>query len=95
MVIQNPYGSPLPADLELFITERVSSGEFASPTDVIIAGVRALRERQAEIADMRARIEEGWEGARRGEFVDGEEAFAQLDLKIAELEEPKRRERAG
>jgi putative addiction module CopG family antidote len=64
----------LPPDIEAFVEQSVASGEYGSREQVIVAAVELLRERDAELAKLRADIDAGWDG--RG--IPAEEAFAQL-----------------
>ena len=36
--------------------------------------------------EIRRQIEEGWQSARRGEFVDGDEVFDRVDAELAALD---------
>jgi predicted transcriptional regulator len=36
--------------------------------------------------EIRRQIEEGWQSARRGEFVDGDEVFDRVDAELEALE---------
>jgi predicted transcriptional regulator len=36
--------------------------------------------------EIRRQIEEGWQSARRGEFVDGDEVFGRVDAELEALE---------
>lgn len=74
----------LPPGLKAFVEEKVATGLYASPAEVICDALRGFRERDvAWRAHVAAEIEKGWESAERGDTVDGEEFFDQL---LAELE---------
>ena len=68
----------LSTDLENFVNERVKSGAFKSESDVIAEALRALQEREAEIAEerewLRKELQIGIDQIRRGEVVSGDEA---------------------
>jgi len=64
----------LPADIEAFVERSVASGGYSSREEVIVAAVELLRERDSELAKLRADIEAGWDGPG----IPAEEAFARL-----------------
>lgn len=69
----------LTPDLERFVVEEVQCGTYSSQSEVVRAGLRLLAERkrilEAQLTRLRGEIAEGLEEARRGDLVDGEEAF--------------------
>ena len=77
----------LPAELEAFIAERIASGHYRSPDDVIGEALRLLRadeeEQQIRLAALRADINEGIASLERGEAIPGDEAFARLRARRA------------
>ncbi len=78
----------LGSDAEARIQERIKSGRFATPNDVVLAGLHLLDKREQERADdlvaLRRSIARGFEELDRGEGADGEAFFAEL---LAELDE--------
>ena len=72
----------LTKELEEFVRRKVESGHYRSATEVIRAGFRLLERedefRDARLAAIRARVEEGIAQAERGELGDGEEAVARV-----------------
>jgi antitoxin ParD1/3/4 len=62
---------PLTDEQARFIRERVASGQYHSPGDVVQAGIRLLRQHEAELAMAQRLIKEGVVEADRGELVDG------------------------
>ena len=56
----------LPPDLERFVHDQISSGRFPTPGGVVEAGLRLLREREAEL---RALVAAGVEQADRGDVA--------------------------
>lgn len=66
---------------EEFIRKEVASGRYASASDVMRDGLRALADRNAKLEALRAHLAEGISQAERGEFVDYslEELIAELD----------------
>jgi antitoxin ParD1/3/4 len=87
--------SPLPPDLAEFVAQRIASGANRSADEVIAQGVRLLRDQQAAIAEARRKIEEGWQASERGELIDSEAVFEQLDAEISRIENTRRMGKAG
>ncbi len=71
----------LDAHWERFIAEEIASGRYTSAGDVLRGGLRALEERNARLAALRAHLAEGLDQAKRGEFVE-----YSLEGLIAELD---------
>jgi putative addiction module CopG family antidote len=77
-------------DLSQFIRERVRTGQYAAPEDVVRAGLALLRQHEA-LAQLdsgelellypgyRKQIEEGLKAARAGKLSDGEAFFEELE----------------
>ena len=65
----------LTPELERWVDELVTSGEYRSASEVMRDGLRALKERRerhaTELEEIRERIRRGVGQADRGEFVDG------------------------
>lgn len=55
---------------EHFIRSEVASGRYASASEVVRDGLRALEERKARLEALRTHLAEGAEQARRGAFVE-------------------------
>lgn len=72
----------LPPDLEDFVASRVASGRYASEGEVIREGLRLLEEQETAEESLRSAIAVGLEQALRGEFLDGEEVFKDLETRI-------------
>ena len=76
--------------LEQFIQERVKSGKYLSESEVIEEGLRLLEERdslnKSRLAELKAKIRVGIEELKRGEVVDGEAVFAELEEDIQQIE---------
>jgi antitoxin ParD1/3/4 len=70
-----------------FIAELLKSGMYQSQSEVVREGLRLLKEReelkQLRLSELRREIAIGSEQADRGEFVDGEETFAEIRRRSA------------
>jgi antitoxin ParD1/3/4 len=68
--------------LDKFIAELLQTGMYQSQGEVVREGLRLFKEREElknlRLAELRKEIAIGSEQADRGEFVDGEEAFAEI-----------------
>jgi antitoxin ParD1/3/4 len=76
----------LPPEWEQFISRKIESGQYAWESEVVLEGLRLLRERdeleKMRLEVLRQEIAIGIEQADRGELVDSEIAFARLRQKI-------------
>ena len=84
----------LSSEIEKFIESQVESGKYPSAEEVIVAGIRLLEEREriyhGRFEELKREITLGVEASERGEVVDGETVFSQLQQKLQQ-----RREQAG
>ena len=73
-----------------FIEEQVESGRYSSPSDVMGEALRLLSEKERirakYVAELKEKIRVGIEASERGEVVDGEEVFAELEEDIRQAE---------
>ncbi len=84
----------LTPELEQFIQSQIASGKYASTEEVIIAGIKLLEEReriyQGRFEELKRKIAIAVEASERGETIDGEIVFRQLEQKLQQ-----RRQKAG
>ena len=73
--------------LDNFIAELLNTGLYQFQSEVVREGLRLLKEREdlknLRLVELRKEIAIGSEQADRGEFVDGEEAFAEIRRRSA------------
>ena len=79
----------LTQELEQLVQNRVKSGRYNSASEVVRDALRLLADRD-ELMDLRKqelrkKIAQGLDSLQRGEGVDGDEFFAQLEQEEAEL----------
>ena len=76
-----------------FIAELLKTGLYQSQSEVVREGLRLLKEReelkQIRLSELRKEIAVGSEQADRGEFVDGEETFAEIRRRSAKRKRAK------
>jgi antitoxin ParD1/3/4 len=81
---------PLTKHLTEFIQDKVNSGRYASVSDVIGEALMLLdqrdRIREAKLAELKAKIQEGIAASEQGEVFDGEEVFAELEADLQRME---------
>jgi antitoxin ParD1/3/4 len=73
----------LTTELEQLVQTKVKSGRYNSASEVVREALRLLEERDQLLElrkeAIRQQIDAGWESLRRGEGVDGEAFFAELE----------------
>lgn len=83
----------LTPELEQFVESTVKSGRYPSPTEVVIAALRLLEEREMErlvrLEELRKEIAIGIEHSDRGDVFDGEEVIGELREEIRQAEQDK------
>jgi antitoxin ParD1/3/4 len=76
----------VPADLEERIREKVESGQYDDPSDVIRAAMRLLDTRDRKLQELRALVAEGLASAERGEVDEFTPALmAKIDREADEM----------
>lgn len=68
----------LPPELEQFVADQIQEGSFESAAQVICEGLGLLRERERQLADLRAKLQEAADQLDRGEGIPAEDVFAEL-----------------
>ncbi len=74
----------LPPQLEKRIREKVASGTYPSPNDVLQESLRLLDERDRKRAALRADIQVGIDQLDRGEGIDADVVFSELHSKYVD-----------
>lgn len=76
----------LTPEVEQFIQSKVNSGQYASASEVFLAGIKLLQDieqtYQGRYQALRDEVRIGLEAADRGEVVDAETAFKQLQDRL-------------
>ena len=66
---------------ERLIAEVLRSGTYQDPDEVIKRALELLRDRDAWLAENRAKIDEGHAAAQRGELIDSDQVRTQMEEK--------------
>jgi len=81
----------LTAELERFVTERMSRGRYSSPEKVIEEGLKLIQMKEdyeRRLAELRKDLQIGLDQISRGEVVDGKEAINRIREKIRNRPSP-------
>ena len=80
----------LTPELEQLVQGKVKSGRYNSASEVVREALRLLEQRDEVFTlrkdEIRKQIEEGWQSAKRGEVVGGDEVFDRIDTELEALE---------
>jgi antitoxin ParD1/3/4 len=80
----------LTPELEQLVQSKVKSGRYNSASEVVREALRLLEQRDEVFTlrkdEIRKQIEEGWQAAKRGELVDGDEVFDRIDAELEAME---------
>ena len=86
----------LTPELERLVQGKVKSGRYNSASEVVREALRLFeqrdRVRELQLREIRKKIDQGWASLGRGEAIDGEQFFANLEREERTLE--RRRKRA-
>ncbi|MBN3942682.1 MAG: type II toxin-antitoxin system ParD family antitoxin [Nostoc sp.] len=76
----------LTPELEQLVKDKVNSGRYHSVSEVMGEALRLLDERdrlqEKRLAELKAKIQVGIDELERGEGIDGEEVFAEIEEDI-------------
>jgi putative addiction module CopG family antidote len=89
----------LSAEMQLFVQEKLKAGRYATPQDVVHAGLAALmqqeelvtlppKELQSLYPQLREKVDAGLREAREGKLSDGEEFFDELEREERDRDDP-------
>lgn len=88
MATRSTLNVSLTPELDAFVQDTVKSGRYQSASEVVRDALRRLQDefdaRQRAIDRFNAEVEIGCEQIRRGEVVDGETVFRELQRRISE-----------
>jgi antitoxin ParD1/3/4 len=57
----------LPSDLAQFVSDQIGSGKYSSESEIVLDGLRLLRDRERRTAELRGQIAPALERLHRGE----------------------------
>ncbi len=80
MAISAEIGKPL----EEFVAKLVTEGRYGSKSEVLREGLRLLQEREARLAVLHAKLDEGIAAADAGDVHDAEEVFEEIMAMFAD-----------
>jgi antitoxin ParD1/3/4 len=81
---QTAVSITLKPELEKRVQEKVRSGAYRSPEEVILAGLSLLESRDQKLEALRADLQIGLDQLDQGEGIDAELVFAELESKYAD-----------
>lgn len=82
----------LTPELEQLVENKVQSGHYGTPGDVIREALRLLQQRDELLTlqrgEIRRQIDEGWQSAQEGSLVDGDEVFDRFESELDAIVQP-------
>ena len=80
----------LTPELEDLVHAKVKSGRYLSASEVVREGLRLLEDRdrlfEIRLADLQQKVTVGVDQADRGELIDEEDVFAELEADTQQIE---------
>jgi antitoxin ParD1/3/4 len=80
----------LTPELEELVQSKVKSGRYRSANEVVRQALLLLEQLDQDFTnrkdEIREQIEEGWQAAKRGELVDGDEVFDRIEAELEAME---------
>jgi antitoxin ParD1/3/4 len=80
----------LTPELEQLVHEKVKSGRYLSASEVVREGLRLLEERdrlhQLRLSELQQKLTIGVQQADRGELIEADDLFAELEEDIRQIE---------
>ena len=87
---QNVMNISLTSELEKLIQEQVKKGKYSSASEMVGEALRLLWERdrikEKRLAELKEKIRVGIEELDRGEGIDGEDVFDEIEEDICRIE---------
>ena len=77
----------LSSEQEKFIQEKITSGEYINPNEIISEALKLLELRENKIKELKAKIAIGTEQIAQGQVTDGEIVFDRLQEKIDRIDQ--------
>jgi putative addiction module CopG family antidote len=66
----------LPPDLSAFVTQSIATGKYATPDDVVEAGLRLLQEREQYDEHLARELQKGIDDLENGRYIEFKDAAA-------------------
>jgi antitoxin ParD1/3/4 len=86
---QKSLNVSVPPQLQKFVDTRVKSGSYRSASEVVCEALQLLEEREREkqfsLAQVKAKIASGLAQARRGELLDGDLVFDEIERQLDQM----------
>lgn len=86
MAVRTTVNVSLTPELDAFLRSRVKSGRYQTTSEVVREALRLLERQEKEREDglrlLKRKLEQAAAQAERGEWIDGDDAFAELRQQI-------------